>query len=53
MSGNINLANYTNGSTPYFIGDGVKEAMDSLKNASHGLFCWFVNNQVKTNSDKC
>ena len=35
------------------LSSGVKEANDSLKNASDDSFCWFTSNQMKTNPDKC
>ena len=38
---------------PCVIGNGVKEAINSLKEASDELFYWFADNQMKANPDKC
>ena len=38
---------------PYVIGNGVKEAFNSLKEATGESFYWFCNNQMKRNRDKC
>ena len=37
----------------YVIGNGVKEAFNSLKEATSEWFYWFSNNQMKGNRDKC
>ena len=49
----IDFTNYADDTTSYVIGDRVKEAIDSLKNALDKLFCWFASNQMKTNRGKC
>ena len=49
----VDFASYADNNTPYVIGNGAKEAINSLKEASHELFYWFANNQMKTNPDKC
>ena len=46
---NIDFTNYANDTTPYVIGNGLKEVMDSLKNALDDFFCWFTSNQMKSN----
>ena len=54
MLNNIGFANYVDDTAPpYVFGDDVKQATDSLKNASDELFCWFTSNQMKANRDKC
>ena len=49
----IDFTNYADDTTSYVIGDRVKEAIDSLKNALDKLFCWFASNQMKANRGKC
>ena len=50
----LNTIDFTNyDTTSYVIGDRVKEAIDSLKNALDKLFCWFASNQMKANRGKC
>ena len=38
---------------PYVIGNGVKEVINSLKEASDESFYWFTDNQMKANPNKC
>ena len=49
----VDFASYADDNTPYVIGNGVKEAINSLKEVSDELFYWFANNQMKANPDKC
>ena len=49
----VDFASYADDNTPYVIGNGAKEAINSLKEASDELFYWFANNQMKANPDKC
>ena len=49
----VDFASYADDNTPYVIGNGVKEAINSLKEPSGELFHWFANNQMKANPDKC
>ena len=49
----IDFTNYADDTTSYVIGDRVKEAIDSLKNALDKLFCWVASNQMKANRGKC
>ena len=46
------FASYADDNTPYVIGNGVKETINSLKEALDELFYWFANNQMKANPDK-
>ena len=50
---NVNFAYFADNNIPYVIGDGVMQVIESLKEASDELFCWFANNQMKANPDKC
>ena len=50
----VDFASYTDDNTPYVLGNGVKEVINSLKEASDKLFYWFTDNQMmKANPDKC
>ena len=49
----VDFASYTDDNTPYVIWNGVKKAINSLKEASDELFYWFANNQMRANPDKC
>ena len=49
----VDFASYADDNTPYVIGNGVKEAINSLKEVSDELFYWFANKQMKANPDKC
>ena len=49
----VDFESYADDNTPYVIGNGVKEAINSLKEVSDELFYWFANNQMKANLDKC
>ena len=49
----VDFASYADDNTPYFIGNGVKEVINSLKEASEKLFYWLADNQMKVNPDKC
>ena len=48
----VDFASYADDNTPYVIGNGVKEVINSLKEASDELFYWFADNQIKANPDK-
>lgn len=43
---------YVNDSTPLLVGKNV-DAIIKLQNASKSLFKRFIDNQMKTNPDKC
>ena len=49
----VDFASYTDDNTPYVLGNGVKEVINSLKEASDELFYWFTDTQMKANPDKC
>ena len=49
----VDFASYADDNAPYVIGNGVREAISSLKEVSDELFYWFTNNQMKANPDKC
>ena len=49
----VDFASYADDNTPCVIGNGVKGAINSLKEASDKLFYWFANNQMKENPGKC
>ena len=49
----VDFASYADDNTPYVIGNGAKEAINSLKETSDELFYRFANNQMKANPDKC
>ena len=47
------FASYADDNTPYFIGNGVKEVISSLKEVLDGLSYWFADNQMIANADRC
>ena len=49
----VDFASYADDNTLYVIGNSVKEAINSFKEAPDKLFYWFANNQMKANPDKC
>ena len=49
----INFANYADDNTPCTIGNNVEDVIFKLQNSSKILFQWFIDNQMKTNPDKC
>ena len=49
----LDIASYADDSTPYVLGNGVIEVINSLKEEPDGLFYWFANNKMKSNPDKC
>ena len=49
----VDFAIYADDNTSYVTGNGVKEAIKSLKKASDELFYWFRNNQINENPEKC
>ena len=49
----VDFSSYADDITSYVIGNGIKDAINSLKEASDELFYWFANNQMKLNPDKC
>ena len=49
----LDIASYADDSTPYVLGNGVIEVINSLKEEPDELLYWFANNQMKSNPDKC
>ena len=49
----VDFARYDDNNTPYVMGNGIKEVINYLKEASDELFYWFADNQMKANPDKC
>ena len=49
----VDFASHADDNTPYVVGNGVKEVINSLKEASDELFYWFAFNQMKANPGKC
>ena len=49
----VDFTSHADDSITYVIGNGVKEGISSLKEASDELFYWFADNQMKANPDKC
>ena len=49
----INIANYTDDTTPFVSGDTPLNVITSLENAVKKRFECFANNHMKANHDKC
>ena len=47
------FAIYADDNTPYLSGDSIDDVIKSLEDDSINLFKWFLDNQMKANSDKC
>ena len=47
------FASYADDNTPYALGDNIDDIIKSLEDDSINLFKWFLDNQMKANSDKC
>ena len=47
------LASYVDGNIPYVSGDSIHDVIKSPGDDSINLFKWFLDNQMKANSDKC
>ena len=47
------FARYADDNTPYVSGDSIDYRIKSFEDDSINLFKWFLDNQVKANSDKC
>ena len=50
---NIDIANYTDNSTPFIVKNNIDNVIASLEQGSNTLFNWFKNNCLKINIDKC
>ena len=49
----VDFSSYADDNTSYVIVNGIKKAINSLKEASDKLSYWFANSQMKANPDKC
>ena len=49
----IDFASCAGHNAPYVSGDGIDYFIKSLEDDSINLFKWFLNNQMKGNSNKC
>ena len=47
------FASYADDNTPYALEDSINDVIKSLEDDSVNLFKWFLDNQMKSNSDKC
>ena len=47
------FSSYADGNTPYILGDSINDVIKWLEDDSVNLFKWFLDNQMKTNRDKC
>ena len=47
------LASYADDNTPYVLGDSIDDIIKLLQDGFINLFKWFLENQLKANSDKC
>ena len=47
------LASYADDNTPYVLGDSIDDIIKLLQDGFINLFKWFLENQMKANSDKC
>ena len=47
------FSSYADDNTPYAFGDSTDDVIKSPEDDSINLFKWFLDNQVKANSDKC
>ena len=45
------FASYADDNTPYALGDSIDHIIKSLEDDSINLFKWFLDNQLKANSD--
>ena len=50
---NVDFASYADDNTIYDTGGNIDVVIFSLQESSKKLFNWFVDNQMKTNEDKC
>ena len=47
------FASYVDDNTVYISGDSIVDVITSLEDDSINLFKWFLDNQMKANSNKC
>ena len=46
-------ASYADYNTPYALGDSIDDVIKSLEDDCINLFKWFLDNQMKANSNRC
>ena len=49
----VDFGIYADDNTPFVTGNGFKEVINSLKEASDEMFYWLADNQMKANPEKC
>ena len=49
----ISFASYADDNTPYTVGNDMEDVIFKLQNSAKILFQWFMDNQTKSNPDKC
>ena len=47
------FGSYADDNTPYALGGSIDDVIKPLKDDSIKFFQWFLDNQMKANSDKC
>ena len=47
------FASYADDNAAYVSGESIDDVIKSLEDDSINLFKWFLDNQMKANSDKC
>ena len=47
------FASYADDNTPYVLGDGIDDVIKWFEDDYINLFEWFLDNEMKVNSDKC
>ena len=50
---NVNFASRAYDKTTYIMVYEIIQIIESLKEVSHELLCWFANKQIKSNPGKC
>ena len=49
----ISFASYADDNTPYTVGNDMEDVIFKLQNSAKILFQWFMDDQTKSNPDKC
>ena len=47
------FANYTDGTTPYYVGSTTTKVLENLSGITQKLFTWFANNKTIIKDNKC
>ena len=50
---NIDVCNFADNTTPYVCDESIKNALWLLEENTELALCWFENNYMKLNTDKC